>query len=104
MLAIATVKFRGVRVDNDTSCGVDISPCGVFIGSGGYTSNVQCNSDGVYATPYKLFYRWNSDAVLNPGDLGVFTVCNAREVQLKIYRTCQGCRKTYQTVLSAQRI
>ena len=104
MLAIATVTFRGVRVENATSCGVNLSPCGISIASGRYNSNVQCKSDGVYVTPYNVFYRWNSNAVLNPGDIGVFSVCNSREIQLQIYRTCEGCRKTYQMILSAQRI
>lgn len=98
---MATVRFNGATVENDTACLVDISPCGIVIASGGVTRNVQCNSDGVFVRPYGKFYSWNSSAVLNPGDIGVFTVCNSREVTMNIYRTCQGCRKMFQTTLKA---
>lgn len=101
MLKIATVRFRGVRVENATNCGITISPGNIRIPAGRYVDNVRCNSDGVYVTPYNVFYRWNYSAVLEPGDVGVFTVCNQREVQMTIFRTCQGCRKTFKTTLSA---
>lgn len=101
-MAIATVYFNGARVENETSCRLDISPCGIIIGSGGYKSYVQCDSDGVYVSPYDKFYRWTSSTVLDRGDIGVFTVCNSQELRMQIYRNCPNCGRTFREPILAR--